>query len=253
MSTTTLGQKTLGLAGGLLLLGLASAAQAAPDWSGVWRSASPDVFDAKATSAVRDSAPFTAEYAAKYKANVARLKTDKAFNPLSDCLPVGALWSMSLNGLYEFAVNPDKVFIFSDTAPGKGSVGAQTRRIYVDGRPQLSGDDLFPTYTGNSVGHWEGDTLVVKTVGLNETDFVDKTGAQLSGGVVVDERIRKTDANTIQDTFTITDPKALTRPWVVTRTWKRAPAGTAIVDDSCGGKRADPEALTDRGLAAAGK
>ena len=252
----------LGLAGGLLLIApLAGAAQAQPsaraqagaglpDWSGVWAPNQPDVFDAKAGSkATRDHPPYTPAYEAKYKASMAKLKADKDYNPLSQCLPLGLLWMMSLNGRYEFVLTPDMAFVFADTAAGPKSVGNQARRIYLDGRPQLKGDDLFPTYTGNEIGRWDGDTLVVTTVGLNDTNFVDRTGALLSGDAKVTERIRRTGPTTLQDQFTIEDKTALTRPWVVTRTWRKVP-GAAIVDDSCGGRRVDPEALTDNGARA---
>jgi hypothetical protein len=252
----------LGLAGGLVLLtsGVIQAraqssarpeAAAMPDWSGVWAPSQPDIFDAKAGSkATRDHPPYTAGYEAKYKASMAKLKSDKDYNPLTQCLPLGLLWMMSLNGRFEFVATPDMSFVFSDTAAGPKATGNQARRIYSDGRKQLVGDDLFPTYTGNEIGRWEGDTLVVSTVGLNDTNFMDRTGALLSGDAKVTERIRMAGPNTMQDTFTIEDKTALTKPWVVTRTWRRMPPGSAIVDDSCGGRRVDPEALTDAGARA---
>ena len=252
----------LGLAGGFLLLASgasvaqaqpsarAQAAAAMPDWSGVWAPNQPDVFDAKAgTKATRDHPPYTAEYEAKYKASMAKAKTDKGYDPLSLCLPLGMPRMMTVPGHYEFVATPDMAFVFSDTPAGPKSTGNQARRIYMDGRPQLGGDDLFPTYTGNEIGHWDGDTLVVHTVGLNDTNFVDRTGALLSGDAVITERMRLTGPNTFEDRFTVEDKKALTRPWVVTRTWRRVP-GAAIVDDSCGGRRVDPEALTDNGARA---
>jgi hypothetical protein len=156
---------------------------------------------------------------------------------------------MSLNGDYEFAVTPELVMVFSATGAGPNSTGAQSRRIYTDGRPQLSGDDLFPTYTGNSIGRWEGDTLVVRTVGLNDGNFIDRTGAMLSGDAVVTERIRMTGPDTLEDRFTIEDKTALTRPWTVTRTWKRVPGQRSLAADSCLGKRVNPANLTDAAAA----
>ncbi|HTI66050.1 MAG TPA: hypothetical protein VL460_00735 [Caulobacteraceae bacterium] len=230
-----------------------------PDWSGVWRAVQGPVFDAPPArkgvpAATRDHPPFTAAYEARYRANIARLRTDKEFDPLSLCLPVGLPRMMSFAGLYEFVVAPDQVWVISENAPsGPASSGAQVRRIYTDGRAHLTGDDLFPTYTGNSVGRWEGDILVVSTVGLNDANFVDHTGAQLSGEAMIVERIRATGPDTLEDRFTITDKKALTRPWAVTRTWRRAPPGVAIVDDSCRGKSVNPAALTDRAAANAAR
>jgi hypothetical protein len=251
-----------GLAGGLALLAAvvaqaqpparAVAAAALPDWRGVWAPMQPDILDAKAGSkATRDHAPYTAEYEAKYKASMAALKADKSADPLSLCSPTGMPRMMTLAGRYEFIVTPDKVFVLADTAHGAKSTGNQARRIYTDGRAALAGDDIFPTYTGNENGKWEGSTLVVHTTGLNDGNFVDRTGALLSGDHVIDERIRMSGPNTMEDRITVTDPKALTRPWTVIRTWRRMPAGTEIVDDSCSGKKVNPAAMTDAAVARA--
>lgn len=225
-----------------------AAAAALPNWTGVWAPVEGDVFDskaAKAPAAARDRPPFKPAYERKYLANMARLKKSPQADPLSQCLPLGLLRMMSVAGHYEFTLTPEQAWVFSGTPPGPKSTGAQTRRIYTDGRDNLKGDDLFPTYTGNSVGRWEGGTLVVRTVGLNEGMFVDRTGAELSGDATVTERIRLLPSGLLEDQFTITDKSALTRPWVVTRTWKRLPAGTPIWDDSCLGKRVNPATLTD--------
>jgi hypothetical protein len=276
----------LGVAGGLLTLGasasiaLAAAAPAGPpkpvpppdpariakaaalpDWSGFWAPVQGDVFDAKtATSAAGAVAnpPYNKEWAAKYAATRAKLKTDPKIDPLQACLPLGLTRMMAIaGGHYEFTILPEQVWIFSGSPAGPKSTAVQTRRIYTDGRANLSGDDLFPQYTGNSVGHWEGDTLVVHTVGLNtDESWVDRTGAQLSGDAVIDERIRMVNPNLIEDRFTITDKTALTRPWTVTRTYRRIPGQPLIQDDSCLGKRVNPADLTDaavRDRAKAGK
>ena len=224
------------------------AAAALPDWSGVWAPNQGEVFDAGSASpaaGARDRPPYRPEWEAKYVATMAKLKEDPKTDPLQECYPLGLLRMMSVDGHYEFAVRPEQVWIFSGSPPDPKSTGAQTRRIYTDGRENLKGDDLFAQYTGNSVGRWEGDTLVVTTVGLNDTNFVDRTGAQLSGDVVVRERIRLVAPDTLEDRFTIEDATALTEPWVVTRTWRRLLKETPIMDDSCLGKRVDPAALVD--------
>jgi hypothetical protein len=197
-----------------------------------------------------DTPPYRPAFAAQYRAMRAKLARDPKADPLSVCVPVGLPRMMTLPGLYEFAVTPEEVLIFSRTAPGNArSTGAQVRRVYTDGRPQLSGDDLFSTYTGNSIGHWEGDTLVVTTVGLRDDNFLDHTGATLSGDEKITERIRLVSPGVLEDRFTIEDPKALTRPWTVVRRYGRAPAGVDVVDDSCAAKRVDPAAIADRAAA----
>jgi hypothetical protein len=232
----------------------AETAAALPDWSGVWAPEQPDVFDAptgKTAPGLRDHPPYKPMFEAKYLAEIAKLKHDRTSDPLSDCQPTGVPRMMTLPGLFEFTVTPEQVFVFSDRTEGGGpaSTGVQTRRIYTDGRPQLAGDDLFPTYTGNSVGHWDGNTLVVRTVGLRDDNFLDRTGALLSGQEVFTERIRMTGPNTLEDRFTIEDGASLTRPWEVRRTWRRRP-GVEIVDGACGGRSVNPADLADRALAA---
>ena len=230
------------------------AAAALPAWDGVWAPLQADIFDIKtpkAPAGARDHAPFKREYEAKYLATMAKLRRDFKVDPLSECQPLGLLRMMSLAGHFEFTVTPEQVWIFSGSPPGARSTGAQTRRIYTDGRANMSDEDLFPTYTGNSVGRWEGDTLVVKTIGLSDDLFIDPTGAMLSGDATVTERIRLLSPNQLQDQFTIEDKTALTRPWVVTRTWRRLPAGSPISDDSCLGKRVNPAKLTDAAAARA--
>jgi hypothetical protein len=95
------------------------------------------------------------------------------------------------------------------------------RYIYTDGRPFPPKDELWPTFEGYSIGHWEGDTLVVQTVSIRGGIPIDRTGAALSDEARVTERIRKTDAKTLQSDITIEDPVALTGPWKVTRRYTR--------------------------------
>ncbi|HLH31381.1 MAG TPA: hypothetical protein VKY31_09275, partial [Terriglobia bacterium] len=92
-------------------------------------------------------------------------------------------------------------------------------RVYTDGRKHL--DEPWGTYSGDSIGHWEGDTLVFTTIGLKGNrdgdSILDRTGLVLSDAARGTTRMRKTDPNTIEVQMTIEDPKALTKPWVVTK------------------------------------
>jgi hypothetical protein len=88
-------------------------------------------------------------------------------------------------------------------------------------------DDPDPTYFGNSVAHWEGDTLVVDTLGL-----LDKTtlfGAPHTEDMHLVERLRRLDPTTLEDRVTITDPATYTRPWTWTITL-RSVAGSRVVE-----------------------
>jgi hypothetical protein len=85
------------------------------------------------------------------------------------------------------------------------------RQIWTDGRGHNT--DLGPTWFGDSIGHWEGDTLVVDTIGLNDKTWIDRAGHPHSDQLHVVERMRRPEPNTLQVGLTMEDPKAYTKPW----------------------------------------
>jgi hypothetical protein len=84
-------------------------------------------------------------------------------------------------------------------------------QIFVDGRKH--DEALGPSYMGDSIGHWEGDTLVADTVNFNEKTWLDRMGHPHSDQLHVIERIRRVDKDHLVDDMTIDDPKAYTKPW----------------------------------------
>jgi hypothetical protein len=83
-------------------------------------------------------------------------------------------------------------------------------------KPQESAHDLeiLPYYSGHSVGHWDGDTLVIETAGFNEKTFLDATGAPHSDQMTTVERIRKINGGKqLEDVVTVADPELLTKPF----------------------------------------
>ena len=88
----------------------------------------------------------------------------------------------------------------------------ESRHIYTDGRPFPPKDELWPTFEGYSIGHWERDTLVIETVSIRGGIPIDRTGAALSDEARLLERIRKIDDHTLQSDVTIEDPVAFTGP-----------------------------------------
>jgi len=90
----------------------------------------------------------------------------------------------------------------------------QIRVVAMD-KPMPSEKELttFPFYNGHSVGHFEGDTLVVETAGFNEKTFVDATGAPHTDEMRTVERIRKVGPTQLEDVITIHDPMYYTRDW----------------------------------------
>ena len=85
------------------------------------------------------------------------------------------------------------------------------RNIYMDGRAHPA--DFAPTYYGHSTGRWDGDTLVIDTVGINEKFWLDRQGVPHTEKLHMIEKLTRTDYNTIKYEVTIDDPGAYTKPW----------------------------------------
>ena len=84
-------------------------------------------------------------------------------------------------------------------------------QIFTDGRAHDT--SLGPLWMGDSIGHWEGDTLVADTVNFNDKTWLDRIGHPHSEQLHVIEHIRRVDHEHLEDEITIDDPKAYTRPW----------------------------------------
>ena len=95
------------------------------------------------------------------------------------------------------------------------------RRIPTDGRSHAA--DLDPTFMGDSVGRWDGDTLVVDVIRFNERTWLDTEGHQHSDALKVTERYRRTGPETIAYETTIDDAKTYKQPWMAARTLTRHP------------------------------
>jgi hypothetical protein len=104
------------------------------------------------------------------------------------------------------------------------------RHIYTDGRQHPA--KLKPTYNGHSIGHWEGDTLVVDTVGLNGKLWLDRVGHPDSDQMHITERIHRVDDKTLQADFTFDDPKSYMQPWTALMRFRAEPKWD-IQEDVC--------------------
>jgi hypothetical protein len=97
-----------------------------------------------------------------------------------------------------------------------GSGNRNYHIFYLDGRDpvgQVSGDDDNPLFFGRSVGEWEGDTLVISTVGFNENFWFTRGGLPHTNLLSLTERFTRVDYDTLRYEVTIDDPGAYTRPW----------------------------------------
>jgi len=128
--------------------------------------------------------------------------------PYTRCKPSPGprLWTTAYG--FEIVDVPELKSIFILNIAGPHS----WRVIYMDGRPHPTGDDLRPTFLGHSVGHWEGDTLVVDSVGFNEKQWFGGS-YPMTDKLHLIERISRPNLKTLSYEFTIDDPGAYTQPW----------------------------------------
>lgn len=131
------------------------------------------------------------------------------------CLPQGMPSMMGSGGPFpmEVLVSDGQVTIIQEAYN-------QVRRIYMN-RPQLPLADIEPGFYGRSVGHWEGDVLVVDTIGIKET--VEFRDVPHSAAMRVVERISLVAPDVLRDVVTLEDPQVLEQPWTVTFMYNRLP------------------------------
>ena len=186
----------------------------APDLSGVWsmRSSAATRYLSYAFSG--DEPPMTAWAQERFKATKPSFgpraveDSNDPVNPTTvnatGCFPPGVPRIYLHPFPMEIIQTPGRVIMFFEFSHF-------VRQILTDGRPHNT--DLGATWMGDSIGAWEGDTLVVDTTGFNDKTWIDRAGHPHSDALHVVERIRRTERNTLQNDITITDPKAYTRPW----------------------------------------
>ena len=173
--------------------------------------------------------PLKPEHRAIWEARQAAARAaDARGEPLATsatfCLPQGMPSMMGGGGPFpmEILVSVGQVTIIQEAYN-------QVRRIYLD-RPQLPLEDIEPGFYGRSVGHWEGDTLVVDTIGIKES--VEFRNVPHTLDMRITERIRLLEPDVLVDEITIEDPAVLTEPWYVTFTFNRLP-GYEIMEYVC--------------------
>ena len=183
-----------------------------PDWSGIWLAGSivEDAGGNLDTKPIKflQTPPYNAEWLAAYQKRKASNEKKQTRGCLID-FPI----TMESPQPFRMLVTPAETVYLS----GDG----MWREIFTDGRPHPPKDKLWPTVTGHSIGHWEGETLVVDTVARlpGEVRFVG--AAAFSDQAHFKERIRMTGQDSMEDQMTIEDPVAFTRPWVLTLHYSR--------------------------------
>lgn len=94
-------------------------------------------------------------------------------------------------------------------------------------------EDLPESWNGVSVGHWDGDTLIIETTNFNGYTKLDTNGHPHSKQMKMTNTFKRVDSNTMEHTVTVHDPRAYTRDWMNVRTWRIKPYPDVIMEYSC--------------------
>lgn len=136
----------------------------------------------------------------------ARRSANSKDDPQSRCLPRGAIRIWTDSTYKKIIQTPGLVAILAERE-------ASYRQIFTDGRPLPV--DPNPSWNGYSSGKWEGETLVVHTVGFRDDSWLDSQGSPLTSAGKVTERIRRPNFGRLEIEVTVDDPKVYTAPWTV--------------------------------------
>jgi hypothetical protein len=240
--------------------------QQLPDWRGYWVSAVNDVdisgYPVAGTAGFnlqligfQPGVPWKQGHVAAAQADMARLF------PQGDGQRKGTGWGyplmMELVPPTQFLVTPEETLVINSYR--------DTRHVYTDGRAHPPAEDRWPTPWGDSIGHWEGDTLVIDTVSVQQPNVIlisnilagvadpPRFGMPpLSDQAHYVERLRKTGPDSMELTMTIEDPVTLASPWVVKLAYKRATGMDRMFHEAFQNDRSVPDGSSAT-IAPAGK
>jgi hypothetical protein len=228
------------------------AADGKPDLTGVWQGGStqqgpwaeanaglgvggtgqdpdaPVVASSNDRPAGREGAPYQAWAAPKVLEAFERRGID---DPTSRCLPAGIPRSVML-GLFpqQFIQTPTQLVILYEYMSAFRVIPFGTSHP----------DDMLPSYMGNSVAHWDGDTLVVDVAGFNDKTWLAGTGTFHSDALHIVERYTRISKDRIDYEVTMEDPNVLTKPWVL-RSSLMLREGTRLQEYVCAENNLDPD------------
>jgi hypothetical protein len=191
-----------------------------PNFSGIWSTTR------RADVTNKNIPGFVAElpYTAWGKRQWDNYDPNKNGDYAGSCLPFGV--SRSLYGPHPTQIIQDEnyvAFLFEQ--------GSMQHLVYTDGRTFTP--DLPPSWFGESIGHYEGDTLIIETRNINGYAKVDTIGHPLSSQAKITETYKRTNFGTIQHTFTVDDPKTYTKPWTINDTWEMEKWGLVLMEYAC--------------------
>jgi hypothetical protein len=190
------------------------------DLSGVWFSGPTGKANAWSvvpdTPLKEDPVPFQPAAAAKIRSMT---RTERELkSPGVTCQPVGTPGMWTINPYPHQIVMKPGLYVHLIESDNAWSV------VHTDGRPHKKPEDLEPLYNGDQTAHWEGDTLVIDTISIDERTWINQSGWFHSDQAHVIERLRRPSMNYLEYQYTVEDPKVLTRPW--TSAWRTYSLGS---------------------------
>lgn len=222
----------------------AASAAGLPDWSGPWalsddsflKGALPDT-GYGGFGSDQGRVPLRAKYLAiRNEGGRRRAESQAAVGNLPQCLPAGMPGMMQHPLMFEVLHTPSRsTFIFED---------GEVRRVFTDGRPHSDADSLQPDFFGDSIGHWEGQSLVVDTIGIDpRADLFMASELRPTAAMHIVERIALENPDTMRIDTTITDPTLFSAPYQYTRTYTRSPL--PMMNASCVANNRDSDQKLD--------
>jgi hypothetical protein len=192
-----------------------------PSLAGLWsQTRRADVTNPKVQAGFVSELPFTAWGKRQWE----NYDVVKHGDYAGSCMPFG--WSRTLYGPHpiQFVQDEDKLIMLAEQ-------NTWFTIVYTDGRPHDK--EIAATWYGDTVGHWDGDTLILETVNLNGYAKVDTIGHPYSSQAKITQTYRRPNFGTIEHTWTVDDPKTYTKQWTVKNTWPLEPFNTKILEYGC--------------------
>jgi hypothetical protein len=190
----------------IVLVGLPNAAYAQSDLSGVWMRQQPG--NGFSDSPPPPLTPWALERLVSHRPTVGPNAALDANDPTLDCSPPGVPYVLAVPTPFELVhANGEVIQLFE--------YNHFVRRIHMDGRPHPANLRETGAYEwlGHSIGRWDGTTLVIDTVGFNDTTWLDRLGHPHSDALHLVERLRRLNRDTLEYVVTVDDPKAYTALW----------------------------------------
>lgn len=197
----------------------------ARNFNGVWFNANGGLHFDSTVARSEQQPPLRPEYMAQWRQRLTNAEAGVATaDPTAECVPAGFPRFLSM-------VFPGEILQAEHQLNWYAEWGQETVRVYLDGREPPEG--LLPSYSGFTTGHWEGNTLVARTIAIREGTLVDTTGVPHSDQLTSTMRMRKITPDYFEVAVTLEDPVVFYEPWSTVKHYVRGRAGEYARENSC--------------------